>query len=102
MLITGALLGFPGDMHIGSLILTAWAGAVTGDAIGYAIGRFGGRALVVRYGRYVLLDKRRLEYVESFFQRHGGAVVVVARFFEVLRRSTVLLRGLPKCPGGVS
>jgi membrane protein DedA with SNARE-associated domain len=98
VLITGALLASQGGMHIVSLILTGWAGAVAGDAIGYAIGRLGGRALLVRYGHYVLLNQRRLEYVESFFQRHGGAVVVVARFFEVLRQINGIVAGTAKMP----
>lgn len=98
MLIAAALLASQGDMHIVLLLLTAWAAAVTGDAIGYAIGRFGGRALVLRYGHYVFINQRRLEYVENFFRRHGGIVVVVARFFEVLRQINGIVAGAAQMP----
>jgi membrane protein DedA with SNARE-associated domain len=98
MLIAGALLASQGDMHILLLLLTAWAAAVTGDAIGYAIGHFGGRALVLRYGHSVFVNQRRLEYVEKFFQRHGGVVVVVARFFEVLRQINGIVAGIAAMP----
>jgi membrane protein DedA with SNARE-associated domain len=48
-------------MHILPLLLIGWIGAVTGDNIGYAIGRFGGRLLILRYGPYLLVSQRRLE-----------------------------------------
>ena len=98
MLMASALLASQGDMHILLLLLTAWAAAVTGDAIGYTIGRFGGRALVLRYGHYVLINQGRLEYVENFFRRHGGVVVVVARFFEILRQLNGIAAGIAEMP----
>jgi membrane protein DedA with SNARE-associated domain len=98
ILIAGVLLASQGNMHILLLLFTAWAAAVTGDMIGYAIGHFGGRALVLRYGHYVLVNPRRLEYVEKFFQRHGGVVVVVARFFEVLRQINGIVAGIAAMP----
>jgi membrane protein DedA with SNARE-associated domain len=98
ILIAGAILASEGDMHILLLLFTAWAAAVTGDMIGYAIGHFGGRALVLRYGHYFLVNQRRLEYVEKFFQRHGGVVVVVARFFEVLRQINGIVAGIAAMP----
>src|SRR5215471_13703691 len=54
----------------GETILVAAAGfvaAVIGDNIGFAIGHYGGRALVVRWGRYVLLTEARLDKAERFF-----------------------------------
>jgi membrane protein DedA with SNARE-associated domain len=98
VLITAAILASQGDMNIFSLILTGWAGAVIGGATSYALGRFGGRALILRYGHHVLLTQRRLEYVEGFFQRHGGVVVVVARFFEVLRQINGIVAGTARMP----
>jgi membrane protein DedA with SNARE-associated domain len=94
MLIAGSLLASQGHMQLVRLLFTAWIGAVAGDNIGYAIGRFGGRALVARYGHYVLISQKRLESAEVFFRRYGGAVVVVARFFEVLRQFNGLVAGI--------
>ena len=48
LLIASALLASQGHMHIVPLLLIACVAAVTGDNIGYAIGRFGGRRLVFR------------------------------------------------------
>jgi membrane protein YqaA with SNARE-associated domain len=67
--------------------------AVIGDNIGYAIGHFGGRRLVLRHGRYVGVRADNLDRVERFFQRYGGIIVVVARFFEILRQLNGVVAG---------
>jgi len=63
---------------------------VIGDNVGYAIGRFGGRRLIARLG----VPRNRLERVQCFFRRYGGALVVVARFFEVFRQLNGVGAGL--------
>ena len=67
---------------------------MAGDNIGYAIGRFGGRALVERWGKYVFLTKERLDKTERFFGRHGGKIIVVARFIEGLRQANGIIAGI--------
>ena len=46
--------------------------AVIGDNIGFAIGHYGGRAVVLRWGRYVRLTEERLDKAETFFNSHGA------------------------------
>jgi len=96
LLIASALLASQGQMHIVPLLLTACVAAVTGDNIGYAIGRFGGRKLVLRYGNYVSISEQRLQKAEGFYLRYGGAVVVVARFLAVLRQLNGIVAGTVK------
>ena len=96
LLIASALLASQGKMHIVPLLVTACIAAITGDNIGYAIGRFGGRRLVFRYGRYVLITEERLQKAEGFFGRYGGAVVVMARFLAVLRQLNGIVAGTVK------
>lgn len=98
LLIAGALLATKGDLNILVLMLTAWCAAVLGDNVGYAIGRFGGRRLVLRFGKYILLTQKRLQYAENFFRRRGGIVVVVARFFEILRQLNGIVAGIAEMP----
>jgi membrane protein DedA with SNARE-associated domain len=74
--------------------LVAFAAAVTGDNIGFAIGHFGGRALALRWGRYIFLTGERLDRAESFFNRHGGKIIVVARFIEGLRQANGIIAGI--------
>jgi len=48
---------------------------------------------VLRYGRYVLITEERLQRAEGFFRRYGGAVVLMARFFAVLRQINGIVAG---------
>ena len=93
-LIAAALYAGLGDLNIFLVIIAALLGAIIGDNIGFAIGDFGGRPLVERYGKYVLLTKERLDKAEAFFNRNGGKVVVVARFIEGLRQLNGIIAGI--------
>jgi membrane protein DedA with SNARE-associated domain len=94
ILIAAAVFAGAGHMNIAVVILVAIAGAIIGDNIGFAIGHFGGRPLVERFGRYILLTPERLDRAENFFNQHGGKVVTVARFIEGLRQANGLLAGI--------
>jgi membrane protein DedA with SNARE-associated domain len=94
LLIAAALLASKGYLHILPILLCAWLGAVAGDNIGYGIGRFGGRFLVLKYGRIVFLTERRLGNVEAFFRKYGAPVVIGARFFEGLRQFNGIVAGV--------
>jgi membrane protein DedA with SNARE-associated domain len=93
MLIAGAALAAEGELHLGPLLICAWLAAVLGDNIGFAIGRFGGRRLVLRYGTRIGITERRLASVEGFFRRFGGQVVLLARFFAVVRQLNGIVAG---------
>lgn len=98
LIMLGALLAARGQLDIVALLALAWSAAVIGDNLGYAIGRFGGRRLIARYGRYVGIRERHLEHAEGFFRRYGGAVVVFARFLEVLRQLNGVVAGAAGMP----
>lgn len=98
VLIAGAVYAGAGRLNIVAVGLIALAAAIIGDNIGYLIGRLGGRALVLRYGRYVLLTGHRLDKAEAFFTRHGGKVVIIARFLEVLRQANGIIAGITSMP----
>jgi membrane protein DedA with SNARE-associated domain len=94
VLIAAAVYAGAGKLSILLVVLLGVVGAVVGDNIGYAIGYFGGRRLVLRWGRYVLITEERLDKAESFFDRHGGKIVVVARFIEGLRQVNGIVAGV--------
>ncbi|MDP8951413.1 MAG: DedA family protein [Actinomycetota bacterium] len=73
-------------------------GAVTGDQVGYWIGRKGGRPFVLRWGRYVLITPERLGRAEAYFARHGGRAVFLARFVAGLRVFGALVAGISLMP----
>jgi membrane protein DedA with SNARE-associated domain len=94
-LITAAL--YAGSTHqigIASVVFVAAAAAITGDNIGYLIGRSIGVRLVMRYGRYVRLDEPRLKVGQYLFLRHGGKIVFLARFVAFLRTFVAVLAGV--------
>jgi membrane protein DedA with SNARE-associated domain len=94
VLVAGAVYAGSGRLNVVLVGLIALVAAVLGDNIGFAIGHFGGRRLVDRYGRYVLLTPHRVDRATAFFERHGGAVVVVARFIEGLRQANGIIAGI--------
>lgn len=93
-LIAAAVYAGAGKLNILLVAVIAFAAAVVGDNIGFAIGHFGGRELALRWGRYVFLTAERLDKAEAFFARHGGKVVTVARFIEGLRQVNGIIAGI--------
>ncbi|MBV8300533.1 MAG: DedA family protein [Candidatus Dormibacteraeota bacterium] len=87
---------YAGTTHrlaIGGIIPAAIGAAVVGSAVGFAIGWFGGYPLLLRYGRYIRLDERRLKVGRYVFLRRGGAVVFFGRFIVILRTYAAFLAG---------
>jgi membrane protein DedA with SNARE-associated domain len=74
--------------------LTASAGAIIGDNIGYGIGRSGGYALLRKYGSKIRLDEAKLKVGRLIFDRHGGKVVFFGRFVSILRTYAAFLAGV--------
>lgn len=94
ILIAAAVYAGAGQLNVVVVALVAFVAAVIGDNIGFVIGHFGGRPLAERLGRYVFLTPARLDKAESFFTRHGGKVVVIARFVEGLRQANGIIAGI--------
>ncbi|HEY3653028.1 MAG TPA: DedA family protein [Streptosporangiaceae bacterium] len=94
ILIAGAIFAGAGRINIVALGAVAFVAAVTGDNIGFAIGHFGGRALALRFGKYVFLTEERLNKAEAFFDRRGSIVITFARFVEGLRQANGIIAGI--------
>jgi len=94
ILIAGAIFAGAGRINIFALGAVAFVAAVTGDNIGFAIGHFGGRALALRFGKYVFLTEERLNKAEAFFDRRGSIVITFARFVEGLRQANGIIAGI--------
>ncbi len=92
-LVASSLLGANGAFPVSALVVVVWAAAVLGDSTGYAIGRFGGRPLLARYGWIVKLTPERLADLEALFRRRGPLIVVGARFVVVLRQLNGIVAG---------
>ncbi|HEY1919652.1 MAG TPA: DedA family protein [Streptosporangiaceae bacterium] len=96
--IGGAIYAGAGRLNIFVLCAVGIAASVAGGGAGYAIGWYGGRALVLRYGRFVGLNSERLAKAEKFFLKHGALLLTVARFLEGVRQANGIISGITKMP----
>lgn len=93
-------LGFAGylayshKMEIVAVILIGTLGELCGSFVGWAIGRFGGRPLIEKLGRYVLLTKSDLDRAERWFSRRGEPAVFVGRVLPIIRTFISLPAGV--------
>ena len=94
ILIAGAVYAGAGRLNIVAVAIAGFIAAIIGDNIGFAIGHFGGRALALRWGKYVFLTEERLNKAEAFFDRRGAIVITFARFVEGLRQANGIIAGI--------
>jgi membrane protein DedA with SNARE-associated domain len=97
-LIAGAVLASQGQLEIELIIPLAAAAAITGDNLGYLIGRKGGRWLLERPGRFHRQRLQVLSTGEPFFERHGPKAVFFGRFLLGLRIWASWLAGATRMP----
>jgi len=98
ILVAAAVYAGAGRLNIAGVAAVGFLAAVIGDTIGYAIGRAGGRRLVLRYGRYLFLTPVRMDRAEVFFTRHGAKIVIAARFIDGLRQLNGVIAGVTAMP----
>jgi len=79
-------------------IVVGTIGEVTGGIIAYALGYFGGRRVLVRYGKLVLLSEEELDRAEVWFARYGDWIVFVTRLLPAIRSFIALPAGVVRMP----
>jgi membrane protein DedA with SNARE-associated domain len=85
--------GQTGGLAIERVILSAAAGAIVGDNIGYWVGREFGTGFLQRHGHYIGVTPQKLRLGQYLFMRWGGWVVFVGRFIAILRIFAAVLAG---------
>jgi membrane protein DedA with SNARE-associated domain len=97
-LIAGAIFAGTGraGLNIVGVAIVAALASFTGAEIGYLIGRFGGREVILRWGKYVLIKPHHLDRAETIVSRYGGIVVIVARYIVGLREANGIIAGITK------
>ena len=81
------------------LLLAAFCGALgnlIGSLIAYAVGAWGGRPLLLRYGRYFLISRHEVEQAERWFARYGDRAVFISRMLPVIRTFISLPAGVAR------
>lgn len=80
------------------LIPLVTAAAITGDSIGYELGRWLEKSWFLRYGRFLGLREEHWRQVEDFFAHHGGKTVFFARFSAGFRILVPFFAGAARLP----
>jgi membrane protein DedA with SNARE-associated domain len=99
MLVEGTLL--PGMNTAPGLLLVALAGAIgclLGSIVAYGIGYSGGRPLVLKYGRYILISQHDADMADRFFQKWGSATAFFSRLLPIVRTYISLPAGITRMP----
>ncbi|MDA4111433.1 MAG: DedA family protein [Thaumarchaeota archaeon] len=87
-------LVYTGQLNFLLAVIVSSAGSLVGTLIDYSIGFYLGRAVVLRYGRYVRLHESQLKTAEKWFAKYGEAIVLLARFVPLIRTLVAFPAGI--------
>ena len=93
-------LVYQGTFTLHGAALAGAIGCVVGSIPAYYLGQFGGRPLIERYGRYVLVSHKELDFADRLFRSHGHWVVLAARLLPVVRTFIAFPAGVSRMPMG--
>jgi len=74
-----------GEMNLWGVGLAGAVGCVLGSLVAYWAGMYGGRPLIEKYGRYVLISHHDLDLADRWFARYGEAIVFTSRMLPAIR-----------------
>ncbi|HMK99256.1 MAG TPA: DedA family protein [Acidimicrobiales bacterium] len=90
----GAVVSGGHHLQLAAVILVAVAGEMVGSFAAYMVGRTGGRSLVDRVGRYILLSHKDLDRTQRWFDRRGDPTVLFARMVPLARAFVSFAAGI--------
>jgi membrane protein DedA with SNARE-associated domain len=82
---------------LGGIVASSF-GTILGSLIGYFMGKWGGYPMVIRFGRYLLLDREHLDVTVRWFKKRGEITILICRFVPVVRH----LISIPAGVGGMN
>ena len=82
------------------VVIVATVGNTVGSLIGYAIGAWGGRPFLERWGRFLLIRPHEIELAEAFFAKYGPATAFFSRLLPVVRTFISFPAGVARMPLG--
>jgi membrane protein DedA with SNARE-associated domain len=80
------------------VVIFATIGNTLGSLIAYAIGAWGGRPFLERYGRYLLIRPHEIELAEQFFDKYGNATAFFSRLLPIVRTFISFPAGVARMP----
>ncbi len=92
------VLAYQGHLNLALVIIIGSLAELAGSYASYAVGRVGGKPLVHKLGRYVLVTESDVSRAERFLEGRGGWAIVVARMLPFIRAFTSIVAGLVRVP----
>lgn len=89
-------MAYMGKGTVLSMAVTGTLGCLFGSLLAYVVGYFGGRPLVIKYGKYVFLSEKELERTDRFFEKHGEITIFFSRLLPVVRTFISLPAGISR------
>ena len=89
-------LVYQGQISFTGAVIAGVVGAIIAQVFLYWIGRYGGRPVLDRYGKYILIHKKHVDATEAWFLKYGTGMVFFARFVPVARQAISLPAGMAK------
>ncbi|MCX7626990.1 MAG: DedA family protein [Methylophilaceae bacterium] len=93
-------LVFKGEMTLWGIALAGAAGCVAGSIPAYYLGMYGGRPLVEKYGKWVLISHHDLHLADRAFEKYGEAIIFIGRLLPAVRTFIAFPAGLARMPMG--
>ncbi|MGH9601929.1 MAG: DedA family protein [Terriglobales bacterium] len=91
-------LVFTGRFNLWWVATAGAIGCNVGSVVAYELGYYGGRPLVMKYGKWILLSQTEVDWADRFFARYGSAAVFIGRLLPVIRTFIALPAGIAKMP----
>jgi membrane protein DedA with SNARE-associated domain len=92
----GGYLVYMGDINFFGAVLFGTIGGVIAQLFVYWIGRYGGRPVLEKYGKYILIHKKQIDASEAWFEKYGTGVIFTARFIPVVRHAISIPAGISR------
>lgn len=87
-----------GEFSLPVVLVINSVAALFGSAICYWLGRIGGKPILMRYGKFILVRPKDIERTEAYFARHGKATILIGRFLPVVRHIISVPAGIARMP----
>lgn len=95
LLFTAGFLASTGFLDIRVIIFLAFIAAITGDGLGYYIGKKYGPRVFTKTDSF-FLNKKHIERTEKYFKQYGGETIILARFIPIIRTIAPVMAGVGK------
>ncbi|WNS73861.1 DedA family protein [Bacillus sp. DTU_2020_1000418_1_SI_GHA_SEK_038] len=94
----GGYLISTGQIHFWGALIAGVVGGTFAQLFLYWLGVYGGRPVLDKYGKFLLIKKSHLDASEEWFKKYGTGVIFTARFVPVIRHAISIPAGIAKMP----